>query len=113
MRKLSRRTKQTLLASDRTKVCARHATGRCAGRITFHHAIIYAGRQLDEPWSIVALCEYHHAVGRYQDGGDFNAELSEYLALCQATEQELAAVSKVINYQRRKAVLAAHYGQQR
>ena len=66
--------------------------------MTWEHAIIYAGRQLDEAWAIVILCEYHHAVNNFQDGGDLQKEKNVWLAINQATDEELRAVSKSIDY---------------
>ena len=44
------------------KTCAR-ADESCQGRITFEHAVLYAGRQVQERWAIIPLCEWHH-LGR-------------------------------------------------
>lgn len=46
-------------AADPPKVCMR-AGSECYGRLTKEHAIIYAGRQVQEDWAILDLCEYHH-----------------------------------------------------
>jgi hypothetical protein len=32
----------------------------CDGRVEFEHALIYAGKQVVEWWSIVPVCTYHH-----------------------------------------------------
>jgi len=96
MRKISPKVKQQVLA--RPQICARHLEGTCMGGNTWEHAIIHAGRQLDEAWAIVILCEYHHAVNQYQDGGDLQKELNVFYALNQATDEELKRVSKAINY---------------
>jgi hypothetical protein len=32
----------------------------CEGRIEWHHAFFYAGKRINEPWSIVSLCHKHH-----------------------------------------------------
>lgn len=96
MRKVSQRVKDLVL--QRPQVCARHHEGTCAGNLTWEHTIIHAGRQLDEAWAIVILCEYHHAVNMYQDGGDLDKEKNVFYALNQATDAELRVVSKAIDY---------------
>ena len=40
--------------------CARASEGGCEGRITFEHALMYAGRQVQRKFAIVPLCEFHH-----------------------------------------------------
>lgn len=96
MRKISPRVKEEIL--KRPQVCARHHEGTCKGNTTWEHAIIHAGKQLDEAWAIIILCEYHHAVNNYQDNGDLKKELNVFYALQQATDEELIKVSKAINY---------------
>lgn len=107
MRKISKHVLDTVLA--RKQVCARHGDGACGGRLTFEHAIIYGGKQLDEAWAIVILCSRHHAVNEYQDGGDLNKEKNVWLALNQASEDELRTVSKAVDYIRLKKVLNDKY----
>lgn len=96
MRAISPKVKEKIL--ERPQICARHLEGTCKGNLTWEHAIIHAGRQLDEAWAIIILCEYHHAVNNYQDNGDLKKELNVFYALNQATDEELKRVSKAINY---------------
>lgn len=96
MRAISPKVKEKIL--KRPQICARHLEGSCKGNNTWEHAIIHAGRQLDEAWAIVILCEYHHAVNNYQDNGDLKKELNVFYALNQATDEELKRISKAINY---------------
>lgn len=70
----------------------------CNGRITWEHAIIYAGKQLNEKWAIIPLCEYHHSVNKHQDGDGLNKDFNVCIALNRATDEELKRASKVINY---------------
>lgn len=63
--------------------CARRS-GQCEGRITWEHALIYAGKQVNEPWAIVPLCEHHHLYG------GMVKEINEWLALSRATPEDLA-----------------------
>jgi hypothetical protein len=108
VRKVSQRVKDIVLS--RPQICARNAENDCQGRLTWEHAIIHAGRQLDEAWAIIILCEYHHAVNNFQDRGDLKKELNVYYALNQATDEELKKVSKAIDYIALKARLNKKYG---
>jgi hypothetical protein len=92
------------------KKCARCIDGGCAGRITIEHALIYGGRQIAELWAYVPLCEYHHAVNKFQDGGDLQKEKNVWVALNRATDAELLAYSKAINYLRERERLNQKYG---
>lgn len=109
MRPISPRVKKLL--DSEPEVCARAMDGGCKGRITREHAIIYAGRQLDEAWAIVKLCTWHHAVDEHQDGGDLQKERNVWIALNRATDEELRAISKVIDYVRERERLNKVYGQ--
>ena len=91
--------------------CLRHTDhGSCGGRITWEHAIIYAGRQLNEKWAIIPLCEKHHGVNSYQDVTAVKKELSVWVAVNMATDDELLAVSKAVNYVRERERLNNKYG---
>lgn len=96
MRKISPRVLAVLLSEP--NICERYSDGGCGGRITFEHAIIFAGSQLDEVWAIIHLCAFHHAVDEYQDGGDLQKEKNVWIALNRASDAELIAISKCIDY---------------
>ena len=84
--------------STEKQVCCRVDEGNCDGRLTKDHAIIFAGKQVQEDWAIVDACEFHHAVGKYQSGGDLNREKHIWIALNRATDEQLLRISKAINY---------------
>lgn len=69
------------------KKCARDSFN-CLGRITLEHAIIYAGRQVQEEWAIIPLCAYHHAVDEFQDGGDLKKDTNKMIALMRASQED-------------------------
>lgn len=71
------------------KTCVRSHEGTCKGRVTFEHAWIYAGKQIQEKWAVIPLCEYHHDVLRYQDSGNLIKELNQYYALRRANLAEV------------------------
>lgn len=82
----------------------------CGGRLTREHAIIYAGKRLQVPWSIICICAKGHAVDEYQDAGTMKKEMNVWVALNRATEGELRAISKAINYIHYRDRLNAVYG---
>ena len=96
MRKISKRVRDIL--ESEPDICARRGDGNCDGRITWEHALVFGGRQIDEAWAIVKLCEYHHSVNKHQDGNGLDKEKNVWIALNRATEQELLEYSKSVNY---------------
>lgn len=94
------------------KVCARagYHDHKCQGKITWEHAIIYAGKQLQKKFAIIPLCEYGHAVNFHQDGGDLKKEINLWIALSRATDEEILSISKVERYAFQKERLIKKYG---
>lgn len=109
MRKIPESLKEEMANDPYYKKCARADEGNCAGRITWEHAIIFGGKQLNEKWAILPICEYHHGVCNYQDKGDLNKEKHIWLALNRATDEQLLSISKAINYLELKERLNAKY----
>lgn len=72
--------------------------------IDWEHAIIFGGKQLNEAWAIVPICYLVHR------GGKLNKEINVWLALNRATDDELRAISKAVDYIRERARLNAIYG---
>lgn len=62
----------------------------CAGRSTMEHAWFYAGKQINEKWAIIRLCEWAHSVGPYAMNGGLNKEMNQFISLKHATIQDLA-----------------------
>lgn len=98
MRKIPNKLREEMAQDPYYSECARLGDGVCGGRITWEHAIIHAGRQLNEKWAIIPLCERHHSIGSYMDRGDLNKQENLRIALNRATDAELEAISKAINY---------------
>jgi len=84
MRGISPKVKKGILALEQNEKCARHEECSCEGRLTWEHAWIYAGRQIDEVWAIIAICAKHHDLPEYQGKGDMNKELNQYHSLKRA-----------------------------
>lgn len=61
----------------------------CEGKVEWHHAIIYAGKQVNERWAILPVCEYHHR------GPGFDAEYLRQIAYGRATPGDLAKYPKI------------------
>ena len=99
-----------MLEDEYYKKCIRNEEGTCQGRITLEHALIFAGKQVNEKFAILPVCAFHHAVDQFQDGGDINKEYHVWVALNRATESELRSISKAVNYVKLKATLNAKYG---
>jgi hypothetical protein len=109
MRKIPESLREEMANDPYYKKCARADEHNCAGRITWEHAIIYAGKQLNEKWAILPICEFHHEVNNYQDRGDLNKEKHIWLALNRATNNELSQISKATNYLQLRERLNAKY----
>ena len=103
MRKIPTKLKEEMAADPAYKLCALRGGHICQGKIEWHHHIIFAGRQLNEKWAIVAICEYiHDQVTPICSNGlreGIPGELDRFV-LNRATEPELLAVSKSIDYLR-------------
>jgi len=70
--------------------------GDCEGRIEWHHVIIFKGRQLQEKFAIVPACQGHHRLAEPL------REHFEREALNRATDEELEAISKAIDYKAKR-----------
>lgn len=92
------------------RVCLRSDEGNCSGRITKEHAIIYAGKSLQEDWAILNICAYHHEVDRFQDGGGMNKEKHVWIALNRAPDERLVELSKGEDKLALRERLNAKYG---
>ena len=75
--------------------------------IEWEHAIIFAGKQVNEKWAIVPLCWYVHS------GPGLVKEINVWLALNQAKDSELDAVSKVLKYVLKRKKLNQKYGKKK
>ncbi len=92
------------------KKCCRADEGNCQGKLTKDHTITWKGRQLQEDFAIVDVCEFHHAVNKFMDCGDLNREKHIWVALNKATDQQLLDISKAIDYLALRKRLNTLYG---
>lgn len=100
MRRIPPKLRQELDANPEYHKCALRPHG-CYGRIQWHHHIIHAGKQLNEAWAIVAICEgAHNQVSPITSNalrGGTCGDLDRFV-LNRATTEELQAVSKSVDY---------------
>jgi hypothetical protein len=89
MNNIPPKLRRLLEANPYYKMCARAGDGACAGRITWEHAIIYAGRQVQEVWAIIPLCKRHHNIEEYQTSGSLDKQINVFIALSRATPEDL------------------------
>lgn len=111
MTKIPQKVKNEILADPKYKFCALHGYHECGGRITWEHTMIYAGKQVQEKWAIIALCERGHAVNSYQDAGTLNKERNVWVALNQATEEDFKHFPRAFpTYHEQRERLNRKYG---
>lgn len=53
----------------------------CRGRLTWEHALLHAGKRVNEVWALVRICEYAHSLGQYMDTGILNKGINKWIAL--------------------------------
>lgn len=78
MRPIPKKLRDELQNDEYYKRCARDIDGDCKGRITWEHAFIYAGKQINAKWAIIPLCWYHHI------GKGLNKDKNQWIALKRA-----------------------------
>lgn len=83
MRLIPKKLRDEIALDPYYQTCCRK-NRECAGRITWEHAFIYGGKQINEKWAILPLCIYHHL------GEGLKKRLNERIAVARATPEELA-----------------------
>lgn len=85
--------------------------GGCGGRVTREHALIFAGKKIQEKWAIIPCCAKHHGVDQYLDQpGQAPKAMRVWVALNRGTDSDLRRFSKAINYLRERDRLNGIYG---
>lgn len=100
MRPISKKLKFEIQGDPYYDKCARAKEGGCDGRITWEHAFIYAGKQINEKWAIIPLCRYHHL------GDGLDKRKNQLIALQRATPEDLAKYPKTDWEQLKKSLLS-------
>lgn len=98
MRKIPEKLKQEMASDPFYETCCLSYLGGCIGRIEWHHNLIFAGKQINEKFTILPLCTYHHNV---EKRFDIKPKLNQ-LMVDRATEEELEKYSKVIDWKKYK-----------
>lgn len=91
---IPKKLKNELAYDDFYKFCIRRLEGSCSGRITWEHSLIYAGKQIQEKFAIVPLCEYHHSIGKHMEDGDLKKDFGQWIAISRMNEQDKKKYSK-------------------
>lgn len=113
MNNIPQRLRKEMAADPYYEKCARkellddHNCEACplTGKlIEWEHVFYWAGRQLQEKWAIIPICYLVHR------GGMLDKTINEWIALNRATEEELKAISKSVDYLHKKKYLNEKYG---
>lgn len=75
--------------------CCIFSDEHCDGKVEWHHAIIFGGKQLQKKFAIVPVCKnYHHRLAEQKDVKTHIMRV----VLNRATNKELSEISKAVNY---------------
>lgn len=112
MKPIPKKLKSEILLDPFYDKCARKGLQghKCSGRITWEHAVRYAHNQVNQKWAIIPLCAKAHSVDNWQDVGDLDKQVNLWIALNRASDDELRAISKAMDYVRERVRLNALYG---
>ena len=113
MRPISQKVRRQINDDPGYRVCmlTAHPGHICGGRLTREHAVIHAGKQVDAKWAIISACARGQEVDQFQDAGTMDKRLNIWVALNRATDEELLAVSKAVDYVRLRRYLNSIYGE--
>lgn len=100
-RKISDETMKVLLSDPFYKKCC--ISGKTP--VQFHHNLIFAGGQVDEPWAILPL---HESIHKQADN-KFMKEKLDFIMLNRATDEELEKHSKAISLKAKRDYLNELY----
>jgi len=107
MRKIPLKLRKELEELPRMKRCECHSWSiyeGCEGKIEWHHVFIYAGKQINEKWAIVAACKKHHDLVK---SSSLIKEFFEIRSLLYADEKSLKKYPRK-NWSQLKKYLGIH-----
>lgn len=113
MTKIPTRVRVQIENDPNYKVCALigHHGHVCGGRVTMEHALIYAGKQIQEKWAIVPICAKGQEVDQYQDAHTMNKDLNKWVALNQGSDDDFKMFPKAFPpYRQQREILNKKYG---
>ena len=103
MRPIPPKLKKQLAADPFMKFCIKDSEGDCDKPINWHHAFIYRGRQVNEPWALLPVCAYHHRPGVLDN------DYAQFIGMRRATYADLAKYPRV-DWEQLKIYLRKKYG---
>ena len=86
MRPIPKQLREDIARDPFMAFCIYEAKGEgidCEGRVEWEHVFTYSGKQINEAWSILPVCTYHHR------GAGLNKEYHQYIALKRADIDDL------------------------
>lgn len=89
-------------------------TGESRGKIDWHHAMMYGGKQINKRWNILPILSRKHLPSGDTDSVHNckeTREKAELIALLRATKEELNKYSKA-NFAQRLKYLSEKYGKE-
>lgn len=92
MRPIPKEMRDEMAEDPYMKKCCMVGIGTCDGKIEWHHNLIFAGRQVNEPWCIMPLCKTHH------DKIDGGKAICNWIMLNRATDEQLLPYCKATDY---------------
>ena len=90
------------------KRCAWHGRPHPGKKIEWHHNLIFAGRQVNEKWCILPICQEIHEKANWKQV----RERLDWIMLNRATNDDLVFYSKAGDLIRKRNVLNEKYGTQ-
>jgi len=105
MRPIPKKMLQQILDDPFYQKCIRDFEGKCKGRITLEHSLIWAGRQINDIFAIVPVCACHHEVDEYQNSGQMDKQVNQLAALLRATPEDLKKYPRVDWEQEKKRLI--------
>lgn len=110
MNNIPTKLKKEMLADPEYARCSLLGYHTCGGRITLEHALIFAGRQIQQRFAIIPVCAAGQEVDLYQDAGTMDKKRNHWVALNRANDEEIHSISKAFNYFRERERLNGIYG---
>lgn len=105
MRKIPEQLRDELSQDKFYKECC-ISDNDCDGKIEWHHNLIFAGKQVNETFCILPVCQYHHEKEKHL----IYKEKLNWVMWARATHEQILEYSKAIDYQEVFNRLEKRYG---
>lgn len=113
MRVISQKVKKKILADPFYSRCCITGLSSAEAKIDWHHNLIYAGRQVDEKWTILPLAETYFGLNfhKYHQGiSPAVQERMDWIMLNRGTDEDLKKYSKCVDLMTKRKKLNDKYG---